>query len=376
MKTVIVGPVYPYRGGIAHHTTLMARSLEAAGHQVTVISFRRQYLAWLYPGKTDRDASQQKLEVPALYLLDPLFPWTWLATAERVIRARPDLVVIQWWTPFWAPAFAVLARRLRRRGIPVTFLIHNVLPHETRVWDRWLGKWALSAGSRFIVQTEKEAGRLRALIPRASFALTPLPIYGMFVGQDAIGQPEARQKLEVPPGARVLLFFGIVRPYKGLRYLLDAMALLMKSGQEYLLLVAGEFWEPVGQYAAQIEALGIADRVKIYNEYIPNEDLPVFFAAANVFVAPYTDGTQSAAAKMALGFDLPVVVTRCLVDETLARRPNVWVAPERDARALADAVESAFDKQAGRTTHPPENDWDRLVRTIEEVCQMEKLERG
>lgn len=374
MKTVIIGPVYPYRGGISHHSTLMAQSLELAGHQVTVISFRRQYITFLYPGETDRDTSKYKLELPALYLLDPLYPWTWVKAASQIAREKPDIVIIQWWTPFWAPAFAALARLIQYKNILVVFLVHNVMPHETKFWDRWLCKAALSGGSQYIVQTEKEAARLKSLLPHARIVKTPHPIYAMFSGQQSITKKEARERLELSPFARVLLFFGIVRPYKGLRYLLETIALLRKSGREYFLLIAGEFWEDLNQYSAQIKNLGIQDQVKIFNYYIPNEDLPVFFSAADIFVAPYIDCTQSGAAKMALGFNLPIVISRCVVDETLSQRSNVWAVPERDAQALADGIEAAFANIASGEACQPENDWNRLVQAIESIHRMGEQE--
>lgn len=374
MKTVIIGPVYPYRGGISHHSTLMAQSLESAGHQVTVISFRRQYLNFLYPGETDKDTSKYKLELPALYLLDPLYPWTWVKVANQIAQEKPDIVIIQWWTPFWAPAFAALARLIRHKKIPVVFLIHNVMPHETKIWDRWLCKVALLGGSKYIVQTEKEAARLKSLLPHATIVKTPLPVYAMFSDQQSITMTAAREKLKISLSARVLLFFGIIRPYKGLRYLLETVALLKKSGREYFLLVAGEFWEDFNQYSAQIKNLGIQEQVKIFNYYIPNEDLPVFFAAADIFVAPYIDGTQSAAAKMALGFNLPIVISHCIVDETLSQCSNVWAVPERDAQALAEGIEAAFANISSREDRQPENDWNRLVQTIEKIHWMDKQE--
>ncbi len=116
MNVAIIGPVYPYRGGIAHFTTLLAQNMQSAGHQVEVISFRRQYPAWLYPGETDRDTSQRRLMVPADFLLDPLYPWTWLNAAAQILRKKPEIIIIQWWTPVWAPAFAFLARRLKAGG--------------------------------------------------------------------------------------------------------------------------------------------------------------------------------------------------------------------------------------------------------------------
>jgi glycosyltransferase involved in cell wall biosynthesis len=129
VRLSIVGPVYPYRGGIAHYTMHLARKLIACGHEIQVISFYRQYPAWLYPGESDKDPSDNPMIVPAEYLLAPLLPWTWVKAARRIREFEPDIVVIQWWTTFWAPAFWLLAKWLRNRGLQVIYMIHNVLPN-------------------------------------------------------------------------------------------------------------------------------------------------------------------------------------------------------------------------------------------------------
>lgn len=364
MKITLIGPVYPYRGGIAHYTTLLASNLQAAGHTVRMISFKRQYPSWLYPGESDRDTSQNPLVFPAQYKLDPLYPWTWFQTAREIAQAKPNLVIIQWWTTFWSPALSVIARLLRARGLRVVYLIHNVMPHEARFWDRWLSRLALSPAHAFIAQSEREAARLRLLLPKARVEITPLPVYNMFSESPMTGE-EARAKLELPLDQPVVLFFGIVRPYKGLRYLLQAFEILKKQHFSGRLLIAGEFWEPLSEYQALIAELGIADQVHIFNRYIPNEDIPTFFNAADLFVAPYIDGTQSASAKLALGFSLPMVLTRCVVDETLAQQPDIWQVNEKDAQALANAITNALEHSRGRRPQPALDDWSRVVQVIE-----------
>ena len=373
MKITMIGPVYPYRGGIAHYTTTLSKKLMAAGHTVQTISFKRQYPAWLYPGESDKDPSTLHEQVPALYTLDPLYFWTWGRAARQIQAFQPDLVIIQWWTTFWAPAYGVLARWLKRLGLRVVVLIHNVMPHETRFWDRWLCRFALSPADQYIAQAEREASRLHTLLPGAKITVTPLPVYNMLAG-GALSPVEARAKLGLPADDPIVLFFGIVRPYKGLRYLLQAFQILKGKGNHAQLLVAGEFWEPIGEYQQMIERLGIADRVHITNRYIPNEEIPIFFSAADLFAAPYVDGTQSASAKLALGFGLPMVLTRCIVDQTLAAQENTWLAVERNAGSLATAILAALEqgqehRLAGKPSRVGEalDDWHQIVQVIEKL---------
>ena len=373
MKFVLVGPVYPYRGGIAHYTTMLAQTLAKRGSQCHVVSFRRQYPRWLYPGKSDRDPSQKPLRVNAEYLLDPLYPWTWWQTARKIAEWKPDVVIFQWWTTFWAPAFAALAFLLRRREVKVLFVIHNVMPHEPRPWDRWLARLALRQGHSFLVQTGREKERLFSLLPQAQITMSPLPLYGMFADQ-RVPAAEARQRLGLPVGEPVILFFGIVRPYKGLRFAIEALAELRARNKTVYLLVAGEFWEDVMAYTRLIEQLGLSAQVRIDNRYIPNEEVGLYFSAADIFVAPYIGGTQSAAVKVALGFDLPVVISRAIVSEELENdvaHRLYWVDP-KDVRALADAIERSV-KESVPASAPAilssgSNEWEELATVIESLA--------
>ena len=167
MKISVVGPVFPYRGGIAHYTTLLVQNLKQCGHEVQVISFKRQYPAWLYPGESDRDPSLQPLKVDAEFILDPLYPWTWRSAARRVAHEHPDLVIIQWWTTFWAPAYIGLTSAFHARGQRFGYLIHHVLPHENRFWDRWLARMAFRCSDAFLLQNKTEIEHLEQLVPGA-----------------------------------------------------------------------------------------------------------------------------------------------------------------------------------------------------------------
>lgn len=365
MKVAIVGPVYPYRGGIAHFTTQLVEYLKREAHDVIVYSFKRQYPVWLYPGKTDKDTSQKVKAVEAEFLLDPLNPFSWFLTGRRTASESPDVVVIMWWTTFWALPMAVYSGMLRKKGIKVVYIIHNVMPHEAKPWDPFLSKLALRNGRAFLTMTEKETGRLRRILPNPQIAVTPHPVYNIFES-GGITKTEAREILNLPPDEKVILFFGIIRPYKGLRHLLHALALLREK-RDFHLVVAGEFWEPETEYVSLIHEMGIEDLVHLYGRYIPNEEVPAFFSAADIFVAPYTDGTQSGAVKIALGFDLPLVITQCILDDSLSCSQSVIVSPDHKPENLAAAIETGLNMESKPTPVTKENDWVNLVRIIESL---------
>jgi len=379
MRLVLIGPVYPFRGGIAHYTTMLYRALRKREHDVLLISFKRQYPRWLFPGRSDRDPSRKPLRAEgAQYWIDPLNPLTWLATFGRIRRYRPDAMILPWWTTFWAPVWFVLGvlnRLFLRR--PLLYICHNVLPHEVRWWDPWLARLVLGWGTHFVVQSEEEKGRLVRLVPTAAVAIVPHPVYDMFTGE-RIPKEEARGRLGLPCDVPALLFFGIVREYKGLKDVLTVLPEVQAQLGRVILLVAGEFWEDTLCYLEMIKQLGISDAVVIEDRYIPNEEVPVYFSAADVLVAPYHRVTGSGVAQMARGFALPVITTDVCVGKSkmVIDGETGFVVPSGDLKSLADAIVRFFRRGCRLRVsngQPAPGDeqfsWDRLADLVAGIRQ-------
>lgn len=369
MHFSVIGPVYPYRGGIAHYTTQLVQAMSSAGHIVHTMSFKQQYPAWLYPGVSDKDPSRIVKQVEAEFLLDPINPLTWRKAVHHISAQKPDLVVIHWWATFWAPAFAWISSGLRRKHLKVVYLIHNVLPHEQRMFDPWLAKMALSPGNAFIVQTELQQQQLLRLLPGRSVEIRPHPVYTRLV-ELQIPKADARIKLGFPTDRPLILFFGIVRPYKGLKNLIEAMALINRDNTISLplLLVAGEIWEDKDAYRHQIDRLNLANCVRLDDRYVPDEEAAVMFSAADMFVAPYLTGTQSGTASMALGFGLPMVVTEVVAGGiSEENRGGLKIVAAGDASALAQAIQQVLTDPDRARPAPATGteDWRRLVTTLE-----------
>ncbi len=369
MKLTLIGPVYPFRGGIAHYTTQLAQALQRTNNEVQVISFRRQYPAFLYPGKTDRDPSQNPVRVEASYPLDPLFPWTWLRTAQDVLKTQPDGVIFQWWTTFWAIPFAYLAWRFRKNRIRLIFIIHNVVPHEQRPWDVWLARRVLTPNDRYIVQNPKEERILRELTGAQEIRIYTHPVFGFFHQQE-INKDEACRQLNLPQDRFVWLFFGLVRPYKGLPVLLEALAKVQASGYQSLLIIAGEFWEDLERVQAKVVELGLTEHVRIDNRYIPDEEVGLYFSAADCLAAPYTGGTQSGAVSIAVSYGLPMIVT----DHIARGLPSgeaegrMTIVPPGDAEALAAAMlKHMRSPQERAAPRPPRRDWEQMAQLVSDM---------
>lgn len=345
MKMTLVGPVYPYRGGIAHFTTMLALKLKEAGNEVQVISFRKQFPNWLYPGKSDKDTSEGRVKVDASFVLSPLNPFDWKKTIGLIKKFKPDRVLFQWWVTFWGLALGVVTRSLRRKGFDIHCLIHNALPHEPKFFDSFITKYALSAVDSFVVMNEREATTIKRTISNSAIVKhSPLPVFQVFNNR-FLSKNNARTLLSLPLEKKLVLFFGIIRPYKGLKTLLYALAEIVKRNKDFELLIVGEFWESKEEYLDLINDLSLNEHVRIIDQYIPDDQASYYFNAADVFVAPYSDGTQSASVKAALGFGIPMVITQVIEDKTLKSHPEICTIVQlENYKELATAIIGSIQK--------------------------------
>ncbi|MCL5282297.1 MAG: glycosyltransferase [Planctomycetes bacterium] len=367
-RICMIGPSYPFRGGIAHYTTLLYRALKAR-YDVKFYSFKRQYPQWLYPGRTDRDPSGFAIAEPGVEpLLDSLNPATWWRTAARIAADRPDLLIVPWWVSYWTPQFWTIVRRVRRvTAARVLFICHNVVQHESRRWDRLCAKAVLRNGDYFLVHSEEDLVNLKRMLPDACVKKVFHPTYEVF-NRRRMTKAQAQKQLGV--SGRVLLFFGNVRPYKGLKYLLDAMPALARRLDAHLL-VAGEFWRDKDQYLRQVRELGIERSVTFVDRYIPNEEVDVYFAAADVVVLPYVTATQSGIVQIAYGFDKPVIVTNVGgLPDVVEHGRTGFVVEGGNAKAVEEAVLSFYESDAKAqmerniAAKRQEFSWERITEAV------------
>jgi glycosyltransferase involved in cell wall biosynthesis len=336
MRITLVGPAYPLRGGIAHHVYWLKRELSSRNHEVQVISFRSLYPRLLFPGTTVFDASRLKLDAGGAAILDSLNPLTWLKAARAIKSFAPDAVVIQWWNPFFAPSMGTLARLLKRARLRCIMECHNVLPHERRAIDAPLLKYALSPADYLITHSTGDKKDAMEIAPGKAVEVAPLPTI-----EDFSGGASARRD------GRTILFFGIVRKYKGLDVLLRAMPRAL-SEVDCRLIVVGEFYEPVEKYNRLIGELGLERSVTIENRYVANEEVPALFAAADVLVLPYLSATQSGVARIALANSLPIIASRTGgLSEVVIEKVNGLLFAPGDADALAECIIEYFKNGLG-----------------------------
>ena len=328
-RIALIGPVPPFRSGIAQHTASLAEALDERA-EVLLLSFTRQYPAWLYPGESDRDPEAAPHERPAPeFLLDPLDPLSWSRAMGRIEAFGAELVILPWWTVYFAPMTWALARACRRRNIPLRLFCHNVLDHEAAGWKALLTRAVFRQAGGFAVHTRAEAGRLARLCPGAQILQHPHPLYDRF--------PPASQAL---PRRAVLelLFFGLVRPYKGLPVLLEAMSLLDQAASVRLTVV-GEFWSGREEAEQQIKALGLGDKVELVARYVSDAEAADHFARADAVVLPYLSVTGSGVVANAFHYGKPVIASAIGgLAEAVVEGETGFLVPPGDAGALARAI--------------------------------------
>jgi glycosyltransferase involved in cell wall biosynthesis len=301
MKVCLIAPIPPYRGGIAKYCYSLAQELEKR-HELLLLSYQRQYPALLFGKKSqidpevDRNLILKEFHHDLSYDIDSVNPVSWLRTARRIEDFNPDLVIFPWWVAYWAPMYLFLLHSLKKRGIRCLFLCINVFEHEDHPVKKFLTKFILRRVHDVIVHSEQELREIQIINSAATVRKHLLPLFEY----DIKTSRRHDQTLN-------LLFFGFVRPYKGLDILLKAIGILKDTN--ILLKIVGEFWHDKAEYLSLINDLDIADNVKIIDRYIPDHEMSLYFTEADVVVLPYRKTKTSGIIATAYGFGKPVLAT-------------------------------------------------------------------
>lgn len=368
MHVTVVGPTHPYKGGVAQHTTTLAHQLAAAGHEVDLVSWSAQYPTALYPGV-------QRVETPEI----PVFPHTryplawyrpdsWLRLG-RSLRTRPDgMLLLVLVTPIQIPAYLAIIAAMGRdpaRRPAVAVLCHNVLPHEPRRGDRRLTQALLGRADVVLTHSQEQADLARSL-GAGRVCTAELPPHGPGTAPGA-----AKNR-----GGGGLLFFGFIRPYKGVDVLLRAMARVSTDLPDARLIVAGEVWDGEDRLRALVGELGLADRVDLRLSYLPADELDVLLRDADALVLPYTSGTGTQQVRVAQAHGVPVIASRIsTVPEQVDDGVDGLLVEPGDVDGLADAIRRLYEpgrlEQLRSAVTPPDDDeiWRRYVETLTAPAQ-------
>ena len=337
MKIVVLGPAHPYRGGLASIMETMAREYLRRGDEVKVYTFSLQYPSLLFPGKSQTVDTPAPHDLRIERVVNTCNPLNWVALGHRLRKEAPDMILMKYWTPFMAPCFGTISRIACRNGkTKVICQIDNVEPHEHHIIDKPFNCYYLGAVDGFVYMSEQVGGELRAY-SSAPAIFSPHPMFENF--GERVERTEACAQLGLDADKRYILFFGLIRDYKGLDMLLEAFE---KVADERLrLLVAGEFYNDKEQYRTVLERLG--DRVVLHEGFVKDEDVKYYFSAVDALVLPYRTATQSGVTQVAYNFSVPMVVTRVGGLPEIVPDGRVGFVCEPTVESIAEAVMRLYD---------------------------------
>ena len=353
MKIIILGTAYPFRGGLATFNERLARQLQAEGHEVEVITFTLQYPSFLFPGKTQYSTEKAPNDLLIRQQVNSCNPINWIKVGRRIQQMQPDILISCYWMAFFAPCFGIIQRLAQRNGkTRCIALVHNMIPHEPSILDKIFAPFFVRYTNGFVALSEsvvQDISRFdKAAKPKTSY---PHPIYDHYGEQ--MTKEEACLALNLNPENEYMLFFGLVRAYKGLDLLLEAFGKVKEQLPKLQLIIAGEFYEDEHKYRTLITNNGLIDRVIIKNEFIADADLRKYFGAANLIAQPYKSATQSGVTQVAFHFEKPMLVTNVGGLGEIVHDHKMGYAVEPNAEAIAEAITDYYtnNRQADYTEY-------------------------
>ena len=367
-KIFIIGPAYPLRGGLATFDELFCNAFNEQGHQCEIISYSLQYPGFLFPGSTQFDTSGIAPKNLVIHtLINSVNPLSWIKTARFIKQQKPDFIVFRFWIPFMGPALGSIARMVRKSGIKVLAITDNVIPHEKRIGDASFSKYFINSCDGFITMSKAVMADLEKFTSTSYKKYLLHPLYTSF--GEKLSRTDARKALGLEEDKKIVLFFGLIRKYKGLDMLLDAFHEL-KADPSLKLVIAGEFYEDEKPYLDLIEKYGIGKQVILHSKFIANEDVKLYFSAADLVALPYRTATQSGVTQVSFHFEVPTLVTNVGgLAEIIPDKVAGYVV-ESSGKAIAVAIKDYFDnnrKQAfseGMKKEKQKYDWNIFVNEV------------
>lgn len=340
MKITLLGPAYPYRGGIAAFYDRLAIELMNEGHSVTIENFSLQYPEFLFPGKTQYNTSPAPSNVNMHRSVNSVNPFNWISVGRRIAKEAPDLLLVRYWMPFMAPCLGTIARIVKANGkTRVRALVDNIIPHERHFYDSILSKYFLGGIEKFIVLSSSVRDELKQFTSKPC-TVTPHPLYDTYGSK--VSKAEAAAKLGLDPDGRYAMFFGFIRDYKGLDLLLEAYAQGKFLERGIRLIVAGEFYGNQDKYMSLASKLGIKEQIIWHNDFIDDDNIKYWFSVADIVVQPYKTATQSGITQICYQMEKPMIVTNVGGLPEIVPHGEAGYVVNPDATSIAHAIDDFF----------------------------------
>ena len=355
----------------------MAREFQSRGYDVDILTFTLQYPSFLFPGKSQTVDTPPPIDLRIRRRVSTINPLSWFSVGMELRKARPDIVLMKYWTPFMAPCFGSIARLARSNGhTKVICQIDNVEPHEHHITDKPFNRYYLNSVDGFIYMSEQVHSELKEYTT-APALFSPHPMFENF--GERVERDVAYKELALDPNVRYAMFFGLIRDYKGLDTLLEAWAKFRREGHK--LLIAGEFYASKDKYMALIERLGLERDIILHDYFIPDDKIKHYFSVADCVVLPYKTATQSGVTQICYNFCTPVIVTDVGGLAEIVPDDRVGYVCEPSVDGVADALERIYE--GDNLTHFAENmteerkrfSWSAMCDAIESLYSKLKDEK-
>ena len=370
MNIIIVGTAHPYRGGLAAFNERLALQFQKEGHHVEMYTFTLQYPGFLFPGKTQFTNDPAPAGLTISRKINSCNPFNWIIVGNQIRKKKPDMVVFAYWMSFMAPCFGTIAKQIRKNHKTRCIgLIHNMIPHEPNVLDKYLPPYFVKQMDGFTTLSHaviKDIDQFDKHNKPKSWA--PHPIYDHY--GELIDKIEARKQLGLSADGKYVLFFGFIRDYKGLDLLIDAFGDLRLQDMGVRLLVAGEFYGDPQPYLNRIRSLDISDIVILHNDYIPDNKVNLYFRACDIVAQPYKTATQSGVTQVAFHFERPMLVTNVGGLPEIVPDGKIGYVVNPDAQDIADALVRYYKENkeeeftVGVREEKRKYGWDRMTAAV------------
>lgn len=336
MKIALIGTAYPYRGGLAAYNERLAEEL-GKEHDVTIHTFTVQYPNFLFPGKSQYSSGSAPENLNIERTVNSVNPLNWISIGNKIKREKPDLIIIKFWLPFMGPCFGTILRRIKKnKHTKVITIVDNMIPHESRIGDRIFTKYFVPPVDGFVAMSQSVLDDIEIFAKEKPKLLSPHPLFDNF--GDPINKLEAQKKLGLDPEYKYLLFFGLIRKYKGLDLILKAMNDQRIKDAKIRLVVAGEYYTDKEEYQQIIKDLKLEEEVIQFDKFIPNDEVRDFFSACDLVVQPYKSATQSGVTQIAYHFSKPMIVTNVGGLSELCPDGKVGYVVEPNPKEISEAI--------------------------------------
>lgn len=370
MKTIkIIGPAYPYRGGIATTNERLAQEFQTMGYLVDIETFTVQYPSFLFPGKTQYNLKEAPRDLSIKRAINSIHPFNWIRVGKRIQREKPDLVIIRYWLPFMAPSLGTIAGLIRKnRHTKVICLADNIIPHEHRPGDRMLTNYFVQRIDGLVAMSKSVLEDARTFKKDLPEGFCPHPIFDNY--GERLSFETAKEKLKLDVNTHYLLFFGFIRDYKGLDLLLNAFADERLRNYPVKLLVAGEYYSSPEPYLELIKKNKLEDLVELRTDFIADEEVNLYFSASDMVVQPYKSATQSGVTQIGYHFNKSMLVTNVGGLSEIIPHGKIGYVVAPDPQSIADALVDFYshDRRAEFEANIAEEkkkfSWSNMVNTF------------